>query len=323
MIRLIPSTVGLALVIAAIVLLPGVATALHQPFWISIGTRILIVGIAVISLDLVVGHAGLPSFGHAAFFGAGGFTAGILSVQAAADPSSALLQLIGSEAAVSWPLAAAVAGLFGLLFGALALRTRGVNFLMITLAFAQMLYFVFVSLPTYGGDEGVRLRQTQHLFGRDISDPLVFYYVVAAMLIGTILGMRMLMVSRFGRVLASCRQNERRTRFLGYRTDLYLLLAFALSAAGGGLAGALMANHLRYVSPQMMSWFQSGEFLIMNVLGGLASSYGGLLGAAAFIVLHETFLSFTEYWEVVLGIGLLVFVFANPGGLARLLADRR
>jgi branched-chain amino acid transport system permease protein len=317
------SRVGLALVLASIVLLPVAAGVFEQPFWIAIGTRILIVAIAVISLDLVVGHAGLPSFGHAAYFGVGGFTVGILSVHAAADPSNAFLQIVGNEAAVSWPIAVLVAGLVGLVFGALALRTRGVHFLMITLAFAQMLYYLFVSLPTYGGDEGVRMRSMQRLLGQDISNPLVFYYVVAVLLILTIFGMRALMVSRFGRVLASCRQNERRTRFLGYRTNVYLLVAFAMSAAGAGLAGALMANHLRYVSPQMLSWFQSGEFLIMNVLGGLATSYGGFLGAAAYIVLHETFLSFTEYWEVVLGIGLLVLVFANPGGLSRLLADRR
>lgn len=317
------SRLGLALVLASIVLLPLVATVFQQPFWISIGTRILIFGIAVISLDLVVGHGGLPSFGHAAYFGVGGFTVGILAVHAAAAPAGSFLHFAGNEAALAWPLAVVIAALVGLVFGALALRTRGVHFLMITLAFAQMLYYLFVSLPHYGGDEGIRMRKMQQLFGQDISHPVVFYYVVAVCLILTIVGLHVLAGSRFGRVLASCRQNERRTSFLGFRTHLYLIVAFALSAAIAGLAGALMANFLRYVSPQMLSWFQSGEFLIMNVLGGLASSYGGLLGAAAYIILHEVFLSFTEYWEVVLGIGLLVLVFANPGGLTRLFQDRR
>ena len=303
--------------------IPLLAKLGGEPFWVTVATRIVIVSIAVISLDLVLGYAGLASFGHAAFFGLGGFTVAILALYSAGAPEGSLRHFIGTEAAVSWPIAVFVSCLFGLGIGALALRTRGFHFIMITLAFSEMLYFVFISLPGYGGDEGLRMNARQRLAGFDITHPVVFYYVSFAFLLATVGIARVIVTSRLGIVLAGCKQNERRMKFLGYRTNLYLLAAFALSAGGTGLAGVLMANHARFVGPHMLSWFQSGEFMIMAILGGLASTYGAIFGAAAFLIFQEVLVGFTEHWEAILGAGLLALVFTTRGGLLRLLAGAR
>ncbi|MSQ71419.1 MAG: branched-chain amino acid ABC transporter permease [Betaproteobacteria bacterium] len=308
---------GSAALVALLILFPILATLGSAPHWITIGTKILIVSIAVISLDLVLGYAGLPSFGHAAFFGLGAYTVAIAAQHAVASPAGSWLAMAGNEALISIVAAMLVSSAAGAVIGAMALRTRGVHFLMITLAFSQMIYYLFVSLPSYGADEGIRMKSRQLLLGLDLSDPIRFYAVCACALLGTFVTSRMLVQSRFGRVLSGCKQNERRMRFLGYRTNGYLLAAFVISSAGTGLAGALMANHQRFVSPNLLSWFQSGEFMIMNILGGLGSAFGGILGAAVFIILHEILNRFTERWEVILGAGLLVLVLASPGGLSR------
>ena len=311
--------VAIVIVLASV---PPVATIFRDPFWITLGTRIVIISIAVVSLQLIFGYAGLISFGHAAFFGLGGYAVGILASHATQAPAGSWLQLAGTEASIAWPIAIGVSALFGLAIGALALRTRGVHFIMITLAFSQMLYFLFIVLPSYGSDEGLRMNERQRLFGFDISDPTIFYYICYAALLLTIMVIRMLVHSRFGNVLMACRQNERRMKFLGYRTTAYLLAAFIVSAAGTGLAGVLMANSLRLASPHLLSWFQSGEFMVMIILGGITSIYGGILGAALFVLLQEALVSFTEHWEVVLGGGLLALVLLSPTGLFGLLAGR-
>jgi branched-chain amino acid transport system permease protein len=311
-----------AAIILALALVPLLAAVARDPFLITLATRIVIVSIAVISLQLVLGYAGLASFGHAAFFGLGAYVAGMLSRYAAQAPTGSWLNLAGTEAAIAWPAAIAVAALFGLAIGAVALRTRGIHFIMITLAFSQMLYYLFITLPSYGGDEGLRMNERQRLIGFDVIDPTAFYYVTLVALIATIGLLELLIHSRFGTVLLGCRQNERRMKFLGYPTTVYLLTAFVISAAGTGLAGALMANSVRLASPQMLSWFQSGEFMVMIILGGVTSIYGGILGAAVFLLLQEALIKFTEYWEVLLGAGLLMLVLLSPTGILGLLADR-
>jgi branched-chain amino acid transport system permease protein len=307
-------------IILTFALLPFAAAVAHDPFWITLATRIVIISIAVISLQLILGYAGLASFGHAAFFGLGGYAVGILSRYAAQAPAGSWLQLAGFEASIAWPFGTGLSALFGLAIGGLALRTRGVHFIMITLAFSQMLYFLFITLPYYGGDEGLRMSDRQRLFGCDISEPTVFYYICLAALLLTLAVIHLLIHSRFGSVLLGCRQNERRMKFLGYRTTTYLLTAFVVSAAGTGLAGALMTNSLRIATPQMLSWFQSGEFMVMIILGGITSIYGGILGAVAFLLLQESLVNFTEHWEVVLGSGLLALVLLSPTGLFGMLA---
>jgi branched-chain amino acid transport system permease protein len=167
------------------------------------------------------------------------------------------------------------------------------------------------------------MTERQRLLGFDITDPTAFYYVSFVALLAAITLLQLLIHSRFGNVLVGCRQNERRMRFLGYPTTVYLLAAFVFSAAGTGLAGALMANSVRLASPQMFSWFQSGEFMVMIILGGVTSIYGGILGAAVFLLLQEALINFTEHWEVLLGFGLLILVLLSPTGLFGLLAQRR
>jgi branched-chain amino acid transport system permease protein len=312
-----PRVVPLALM-AALGVLPVLAAVADQPFWVTVATRIVILSVAAVSLDLVLGYAGLASFGHAAFFGLGGFTVGILSVYAEGAAPGSWLHLIGREASLSAIAAIAAASIFGALSGALALRTRGFHFVMITLAFSQMLYFLFISLPAYGGDEGLRMANRQLLFGFELSSPTAFYYLCFAVLCATVAVMRALVVSRFGRALLACKQNERRMKFLGVRTGGYLLVAFIISAAGTGLAGALMANHGRFVGPHMLSWFQSGELMLMLILGGTGSVYGGIAGAAIFVLLQEGMVDFSQYWEIFLGAALLAIVLASPGGVLRL-----
>lgn len=302
---------------------PAFAGWQENPFLVALWTRIMIVAIAVVSLDLVQGYSGLPSFGHAAFFGLGGYVIAIMTFHGDQAPAGSWLRFIGHEAAISLPTAAIVSAVAGLLIGAISLRTRGIHFIMITLALSQMLYFLFFSLPNYGGDEGLRMSERQHLFGQDISNPIVFYYVVFAALVACVLIFWLLMNSRFGNVLVGCAQNERRMKFLGYRTNAYFLAAFVISAAGTGFAGALMANSMRHVSPQMLSWHQSGEFMVMLVLGGMASLYGAIIGAAAFLVGQEWLVSRTDNWELFLGIALLVLILSSSSGLFGLIAGRR
>ncbi|MGD9922055.1 MAG: branched-chain amino acid ABC transporter permease [Pseudorhodoplanes sp.] len=303
--------------------IPLIADWQDNPFLISLWTRIVIVGIAVVFLDLVQGYSGLPSFGHAAFFGLGGYTVAIIALHGDQASADSWFRLMGREAAITIPLAVAASAVAGLLIGAIALRTRGIHFIMITLALSQMLYFLFFSLPNYGGDEGLRMAERQRLFGQDISNPMVFYYIVLAALIASVLLLRLLVNSRFGNVIIGCAQNERRMKFLGYPVNAYFLAAFVISGAGTGFAGALMANSMRHVSPQMLSWHQSGEFMVMLVLGGMGSLYGGLVGAAAFLLGQEWLVANTDHWELLLGIALLIFILSSSAGVFGLMAGRR
>ena len=167
------------------------------------------------------------------------------------------------------------------------------------------------------------MKERQHLFGQDVSDPVVFYYIVFAALVTSVLLLRLLINSRFGNVIVGCSQNERRMKFLGYRTNVYFLVAFVISGAGTGFAGALMANSMRHVSPQMLSWHQSGEFMVMLVLGGMASLYGAIVGSAAFLLGQEWLVAHTDNWELFLGIALLLLILFSSSGIYGLIAGRR
>lgn len=301
-----------ALVVA--LLLPPLAQAMDEPFYIGLASRILIYGLAAASLDLILGFGGMVSFGHAAFFGAGGYVVGILYMHG--FEGSAFLGLVpGSDnALLVWPGALLAGGLLALVIGAISLRTGGVYFIMITLAFAQMLYFFFVSLEAYGGDDGLSLYGRSTLPGLDLGDDTSFYYVVLALLLLFLwLGGR-LVDSRFGMVLRGVRENERRMAALGYPVYRYKLAGFALAGAAAGLAGALIANQTEFVSPSLMHWTRSGEILVMVILGGMGTLFGPVFGAAAFLLLEEVLAGWTEHWMIVLG-PLLIFVvlFARRG----------
>jgi branched-chain amino acid transport system permease protein len=310
---------GLVLLIA----FPYIAEAAGNAYFTSTIARILIFAIAAISLDLILGYGGMVSFGHAAYLGVGAYVVAIMSFHF--YDGSALFGLPGTELApIVWPLAIVVSALAALVLGALSLRTSGIYFIMITLAFAQMLFFFFVSLQRYGGDDGLFMfagRSEMPIL--DIDDDTTFYYVCLAAMVGFYLLCRAIVASRFGRVLRGIRQNERRMVMLGYPVYRYKLAAFVIAGAGAGLAGALLANHTKFVSPDLLNWTKSGDILIMVILGGIGTLTGPILGSAAFLLLEEYLpvvfgdLSMDllkDHWRIVFGpMLILIVLFANRG----------
>nr|WP_315479691.1 branched-chain amino acid ABC transporter permease [uncultured Rhodoferax sp.] len=294
--------------LAALCALPWAAAALGDSFYVTLATRILVFALAATSLNLILGFGGMVSFGHAAFVGVGAYTVGIL------------MQHGITSAWLAWPLAMAVSALLALLIGAISLRTQGVYFIMITLAFAQMLYYLAVSLKAYGGDDGLSLpgRSTP---GFELTDTAL-YYVTLALLVATVVGITRLLNARFGQALQAIRENEVRMAALGYAVLRYKLVAFTLAGALAGLAGALLANQGSFVSPSLMQWSQSGMLMVMVILGGVGHVLGGLVGAAAFLLMEEFLGHMTEHWQLGLGALLLLVVLVAPQGLMSLLKRR-
>ncbi len=315
----------LALGLAVLLALPLVAAATGNGFYVDLGARILIFALAAAALDLILGYGGMVSFGFAAFLGIGAYTVGILAFHAA-DGSAVIswpVVVPGTDnALIAWPLAMLFGALFALAIGLICLRTSGIHFIMITLAFAQMLFYLAVSLRAYGGEDGLNLDSRNRLLGLDLFDPATFYYVCLALLVAALALGRRVVRSRFGMVLQGCRDNERRMRALGFPTTRYRLAAFVLAGAVGGLAGALLANATGFVAPAYMSWVRSGELIVMTVLGGMGSLVGPVLGAAAYLLLEEVLSDWTEHWQVVLGPVLLLIVLFARGGLWGWVAGR-
>jgi branched-chain amino acid transport system permease protein len=312
--------IALGLGLSLLAALPLLAQALGQPAMTPLATRILIYAIAAASLNLVLGFGGMVSFGHAAFFGIGGYTVGILFYHHRFNEALFGLMLGTDQFLVTVPAAIVVSGVAALLIGALALRTAGVQFIMITLAFAQMLFFLFVALKRYGGDDGLIIRRRNALGGLDMRDDATFYWIVLVALVLVFALIWRLAGSRFGLVLAGLRQNERRMAALGIAPYRYKLAAFVLSGMGAGLAGALWANYARFVSPDMMHWTKSGELMVMVILGGAGTLLGPLFGAAALIALETVLAAWTERWQVILGPILVLIILFFRGGLAGLVS---
>jgi branched-chain amino acid transport system permease protein len=299
-------------VLAAAIAFPLVARPLEWDFYIGFASRIMIYALAATSLNLVLGYGGMVSFGHAAFVGAGAYTVAILMAEGVAS------------AWIAWPLAVLLAGALAAAIGAVCLRTRGVYFIMITLAFAQMIYYVAVGMRAYGGEEGLNLATRSAVgFGLDLKNDVTFYYVVLAILAAALFALRRAMGARFGRVVVAIRENETRMEAIGFPTYRYKLVCFALGGAVAGLAGALLANHNSYVNPNLLYWPQSGSLMIMVILGGVGYLYGGLFGAVALLVLEELISGYTIHWQLGVGAVLLAIVLFAPQGLAGLLARRR
>jgi ABC-type branched-chain amino acid transport system, permease component len=308
--------------LALLALVPLASTLLDDSYLTTLATRIVIMALLAMSLDLVLGYGGLVSFGHAAFFGLGGYTVGILAFHL--EDGTPIFGFAGSTSGlVTVPLAMAVSALAALVIGFLSLRTRGVHFIMITLAFAQMIFFVFVGLKYYGGDDGLILTARNMVPGVDLTDPTSFYYACLFVLVLVFLGLKRLTYSRFGMVLRGSKMSERRMRALGYNVTHYRLVAFVISGALAGLAGALAANEARFVSPEMLSWMRSGEVIIMVVLGGVGTLIGPILGAAAFVLLEMGLSDLTEHWMLILGPILVLVVLLLEGGLLSLLGKVR
>jgi branched-chain amino acid transport system permease protein len=290
-------------VVALLALVPAYAALTGNYFLVSLFTRILILGMAAVSLNLIMGFGGMVSFGHAAYLGIGGYAVGILAKEGV---NSGFLQ---------WPLALAASALFALTVGALSLRTRGVYFIMITLAFAQMVYYVAIGLDRYGGDDGMTIYRRSQFGGLiNLSNRTVLYYLCFVLLLATVYLVWRIVNSRFGLVIQGARSNERRMRAIGFPTYRYRLVCFVIAGVLCGLAGALLANHTDFVSPAIMHWTRSGDLIVMAVLGGMGTAFGPVLGAVALLVLEEALSAVTEYWQIIIGpIFLLVVLFARGG----------
>jgi len=308
----------LGLMLGALLLaLPWLATWMGDPAWISLVTRMLIYALAAVSLNLVLGYGGMACFGHAAFFGIGGYTVAVLYKHwQLAEPLWGFIPGTTSLL-ITLPAAMLAGGLLALAIGALSLRTSGVQFLMITLAFAQMLFFLFSSLSLYGGNDGMTVRRRNDLPGLDLRDDTVFYYLVLAIVALVLWISHRIVHSPFGLTLGGIRQNERRILSLGLNPYRYKLIAFVIGGMGGALAGALMVNQGRFATPDMMYWTKSGEFMVMVILGGSATLFGPVLGAFTLAGL-EDLLGRIPGWSEhrMFGIGLLlilVVLFARGG----------
>lgn len=297
--------------LALLAVFPLITAATGQPFLRDVANRVMILGLAAVSLNFILGYGGLVSFGHAAFIGLGGYAVGIL---ASHGTTSGPLQLV---AAIG--LSALFAGLTGLL----ALKTRGVHFIMITMAFAQMAYYGLRALKAYGGDDGLPIRRRSDFGLFTLADGLTLYYVsFAALALGLLLVHR-LAGSRFGLVLVAARDNERRVVAAGFDPFRFQLVAYVIAGVMAGVAGFLLANFAGFISPAVGDWTRSAQLMFMVILGGAATLAGPLLGAVLYLALEEILSRFTTYWQFIFGAILLGYVLVMRGGLWREVTARR
>jgi branched-chain amino acid transport system permease protein len=297
----------------AFIALPLIAPYLPgERYLLALFARVMIFAIAAISLDLILGYGGLVSFGHAAFLGLGAYAVGILAAHGITDAAAVV------------PAALGIAAIFALATGAIAVRTRGVYFIMITLAFGQMAYYTATSLSQYGGDDGLTLYARTTVFGlKLLDDPRSFYYLVLALLVLIYLLCRMIVASRFGRVLRAARENPVRTETLGFNVNAFRLVAYMIAGCIGALAGVLLANQASFASPSYMTWQRSGDLIVMVILGGMGSLHGAVLGSFVYLLLEEVLSGFSEHWKVIFGPLLILVVLFARGGLLGLLGGRR
>jgi len=306
--RLVPP-VAIFLVLA---LLPVAAALAGQQYLVDLATRVMVFAVAALALDFLVGYGGLISFGHAGFIGLGAYAVGILSAHGIGD------------ALVALPTAITASMLFALLTGIICLRTKGVYFIMITLAFGQMIFFVATSLAPYGGDNGLTIAARDTIAGLALmKNDRAFYYVTLLCLLATYLFCRALVASRFGRVLRGGKENATRMATIGFTVRRFQLVAYIIAGGLGGLSGFLLANSTEFVSPAYMSWQQSGELIVMVILGGLGTLHGAIIGTAAYLVIEEWLSGVTENWQVIFGPLLVLAVLFARGGLLGLGAKLR
>ncbi len=306
---------GLLLLLA---LVPPAASFFDAPFYLDLLRRVMIFGIAAISLNLILGYGGMVSFGHAAYLGIGAYAVGVLAHYGI------------HNGWLQWGLAIGASALVAAAIGSVSVRTSGIYFIMITLAFTQMLYYLGISIEEYGGDDGMRLKVRSQFSGLiDLNDPVSFYYLVLAILALFLYLSRRLVNSRFGLVLQAARSNEPRTRAIGFSPYPYRLAAFIISGAMCGVAGALLVNHTAYLTPEFMNWTRSGELMFMVILGGIATTSGPLLGAAGLLLLEDVLQGWSvlpkwvhEHWQLYLGIILVLVVLFGKRGLAGFLPGK-
>jgi branched-chain amino acid transport system permease protein len=291
---------------------PALAQLGAEGYLLSLVMRVMIFAIAAMSLDLILGYGALVSFGHAVFMGFGAYSVGILMSHRITDFFVQLAVALG------------VSALFALITGAISLRTKGVYFIMITLAFGQMAYFFMISLGAYGGDDGLTLRMQSQVFGQDLlGRGYTLYYVIFAAMVGVYFLLRMIVGSRFGRVLRGTRENPVRMEAIGFHPYRYQLAAYVIAGTICGLSGFLLANQTEFVAPAFMTWQRSGELIVMVVLGGMGTLHGAIIGAAAFILLEEALYRITEDWKLIFGPMLVLVALFARGGILGFFRRRR
>ncbi|MBT4905297.1 MAG: branched-chain amino acid ABC transporter permease [Rhodospirillaceae bacterium] len=304
-----PANILTVIVIGLFAVVPFLAPALGEPFYVLVFARIMIWAIAAVSLNLIMGYGGMISFGHAVYLGIGGYAIGILSFHGI------------NSAWIQWPAAIGACAVISLIFGAISLRTRGVYFIMITLALAQMLFFLSVSAERYGSDDGLNILSRSD-FGVSffsLEDNTTMYYTIFAFLLASVFISWKLVHSRFGVVMRATKSNETRVEAVGVSTYRYRLTAFVIAGVMCGIAGLLQANFERFVSPDMMNWPRSGELIFMVVLGGMSTLFGPVTGAFVFLMLSEILSTWTIHWHIIFGPFLVLVVIFARGGIHGLL----
>ena len=296
-----PAVWGTTLLLLGLV--PLFALGFDEPFYIDVCSRIIILAIAVISLDLLVGFGGMVSFGHAAYLGIGSYAVGICSYYGV------------QSGAIHFSIAIIGSAFFAFIVGLVSLRVRGAYFIMITLAFPLLVYFLGISLKTFGGDDGMVLYERSMFVGIDLYDNVVFYYFAFGFLVLVLFGLRRLTLSRFGVVLNGIRQNEKRMAAVGFNTFRYRLVAFVIAGAICGVAGALLANQTEYFSPAVMHWSRSGDLLVMAIIGGVGTLLGSVFGTFLFVVLELVLSAYSKHWHLVFGPFLVIVALATHRGL--------
>ncbi|CAL80399.1 putative branched-chain amino acid ABC transporter, permease protein [Bradyrhizobium sp. ORS 278] len=296
------------IVVAGLVLLPVYSNLTGNIFILTLFTRIVILALAAVSLNLIMGYGGMMSFGHAAYLGIGGYAVGILAQEGIASGWA------------QFAVAIAVSALYALVIGALSLRTRGVYFIMITLAFAQMAYYVASGLARYGGDDGLTVYKRSDFGGLiNLGNRVQFYYLCLACLLAVVVLVWRIVNSRFGLVLQGLRSNEQRMQAIGFPAKRYKLACFVIAGMLCGLSGALLANNTDFVSPAVMYWTRSGDLMVMVILGGMGTLMGPVVGSVVFLVLEEVLSQLTEYWALIMGPLLLLIVLFGRGGIMGML----
>lgn len=304
------------IILLALFILPPLALYFGARFWLDIFTRLVILSIAATGLNLILGYGGMVSFGHAAFIGLGAYAVGIPAHHALYGG----FDLIASNNGfVHLAMALMLCGIFALVTGAICLRTKGVYFIMITMAFGQMIYYTFVSLEAYGGDDGLTIDTRSAFPLIDLDKPLVMYFVSLVSLCVVLYLVHRMVNSRFGMVLQGSRQNEERIRALGVNPYIYKLAAYVISGLICGYAGFLLGNFTTFISPEMMDWTRSGELMFMVILGGAAYLFGPVIGVAVFLVLEQTLSGVMVHWHLPFGILLILTVLFFKGGLSGLI----
>jgi len=309
--NLSPRKIIITILMIVLGIVPIISFVIDEPFYTILFSRMLILSIGAISLNLILGFGGMVSFGHAVYMGIGAYVVGIGTYHAIEDG----VEWMGNGFLHIF-IAIIISALAALFIGAISLRTHGIYFIMITLAFAQMFYYIAVGNENYGGDDGLSLYVRSDFNSLiNLSNDNVLYYLNFCFLLVTLYLSHRLTNSRFGMVIRGIKSNEKRMKSIGFPVYRYRLIAFVIAGAICGLAGVLSANQTDFVSPSVMHWTKSGDLIIMIVLGGLGTLFGPIIGAVAFLLLEEFLSGITEYWQLFFGPMLIFIVIFVRGGI--------